>query len=91
MGRSSWPPHSGFLAAKHFCNLHRSKIPNLDADVKLAWQRLQAAVTMAMQVGPTVARILPGPERIAAQDEVHAIDTHLAYDCNVSTRSDFAS
>jgi hypothetical protein len=77
MGCSSWPPHAGFLAAKHFCNLHRSKIPNLDPYITLAWQRLQAAVTMAMQVGPTVAHIPPGPERIVAQDEVHAIDTHL--------------
>jgi MinD-like ATPase involved in chromosome partitioning or flagellar assembly len=32
---------------------------------------------MAMQVNPTFAHIPPGPEGIVAQDEVHAIDTHL--------------
>jgi hypothetical protein len=51
-------PHAGFLAAKHFSNLHRSKIPNLDPYITLAWQRLQAAVTMAMQVGPTLAHTI---------------------------------
>ena len=34
-------------------------------------------MTMAMQIDPAFAHIPPGPERIVAQDEVHAIDAHL--------------
>ena len=60
-----------------FLQAAQAGIPNLDAYVKLARQPLQAAVTMAMQVGPPFAHIPPGPEGIVAQDEVHAIDTHL--------------
>ena len=76
-GHSSSPSYIVFQAANHFCELHRSEIPNLDPYVKLARQRLQSAVTMAMQVGPPFAHIPPGPEGIVAQNEVHAIDTHL--------------
>jgi hypothetical protein len=77
-GHSSSPSYTVFQAANHFCEVHRSEIPNLDPYVKLARQRLQSAVTMAMQVGPTFSHIPPGPEGIVAQDEVHAIDIHLS-------------
>src|ERR1700730_6201595 len=77
MGHTSWLPHAGLHAAKHFRELHRSKIPSVDANVKLARQPLQAAVTMAVEVGPPFAHIPPGPEGIVAQDEVRAIDADL--------------
>jgi hypothetical protein len=32
---------------------------------------------VAMHIDPAFAHIRPGPERIVAQDEVYAIDTHL--------------
>jgi hypothetical protein len=57
--------------------LHGQEIPNLDPYVKLARQRLQPAVTVAMQIDPALAHIPPGPEWVVAQDKVHAIDTQL--------------
>jgi hypothetical protein len=76
MGHLSWPPHAGFLTAKHFCELYRPE-PNLGPYVKLARQRLQPSVTVALQIDPAFAQVPPGPEGIVAQDKVHAIDTHL--------------
>src|ERR1700730_5874132 len=77
MGHTSWLPHAGLHAAKHFRELHGAKIPNVNTNVKLARQPLQAAVTMPVEVGPPFAHIPPGPEGIVAQDEVHAVDTDL--------------
>jgi hypothetical protein len=51
MAHSSWSPPAGLLAAEHFCNLHRPEIPNLDADVELARQRLQAPVFRQVRKG----------------------------------------
>jgi len=42
-------------AAEQFCELHRPEIANLHANVELARQRLQSAVTMSMQVDPAFA------------------------------------
>jgi hypothetical protein len=74
---------AGFPAAKYFCEPHRPEIPNLDPYIKLTRQRLQAAVTMAMQIDPTFAHIPPGPEEIMAQDEVRAIDTDFSIGLDV--------
>jgi hypothetical protein len=38
-GHSSCPTHTGIRAARHFCKLYRSEIPNLDPYVKLVRQR----------------------------------------------------
>jgi hypothetical protein len=73
----SLAPAFGPSCCQAFRELHRSKIPNLDTNVKLARQPLQAAVTMAVEVGPTFAHIPPGAEGIVAHNEVHAIDTDL--------------
>jgi len=69
-------------AAEQFCELHRPEIPNLHADVELARQQLQSAVTVAMKVDPTFARIAPGPEGIVAQNEMPAVDAQLAVRLN---------
>jgi hypothetical protein len=55
------------------------KIPRIDANVELAWHRLQPSMTVAMQIDRASAHVAPGPERVVAQNKQPPPDRYF---CN---------
>src|SRR5271166_990895 len=79
---SRWPMRLGCCPSDDFGEPDWSEIPHIHTNVELAWQRLQPAMAVAMQVDRSAVHLPPGSKRVVAKHQPAVIDSHFRVGLN---------